>query len=147
MDKPRFIQLLWKTLQKLGFQNPPEYYWKKEDTYHKQYCTVYVHIPDEDFNPNWRLDEVIEQGFEFNDTVERAAMTALTELCEKHKGQVGSTSARFYPIKNQDGIWRRRIKALKNKSRVEHDLLVAATSDYMTAMYNLHQSCLKEYYN
>src|SRR5687767_10137970 len=90
----------------------------------------------------------MEQGFEFKDTIERAAMTALTELCEKHKVEIGSSSARFYPIKHQDdGIWRRRIKALKNSSRVEHDVLVATASDYMTAMYNLHQSCIREYYN
>lgn len=90
----------------------------------------------------------MEQGFEFNDTIERVAMTVLTELCEKHTVEIGSSSARFYPIKHQDdGIWRRRIKALKNSSRVEHDVLVAAASDYMMAMYNLHQSCIREYYN
>src|SRR5688572_6796380 len=148
LDKSGFVQLLWKTLQELGFHSPLEYYWRKEDTGHKQYCTVYVHIPDDDTRSNWRLEEVMESGFEFNDSIERAAMTALTELCENHKVEIGSSSARFYPIKHQDdGEWKRRIKALKNTSRVEHDVLVAAASDYMTAMYNLHQACIREYYN
>ena len=87
------MQLLWKMLQELGFHNPPKYYWRKEDTSHKQCCTVYVHILDEDTDPNWCLDEVMESGFEFNDTIERVAMTALTNLCEKHKVEIGSSSA------------------------------------------------------
>lgn len=35
LDKLGFTQLLWKTLQELRFHNPPEYYWRKEDTCHK----------------------------------------------------------------------------------------------------------------
>jgi hypothetical protein len=67
-------------------------------------------------------------------------LAALTELCEKNKIEIGTSPARYFPIRNQkDGTWKRRIKALKNKSRVERDVIAAASTDYMTHMHNLYQ--------
>jgi hypothetical protein len=75
-----------------------------------------VHIPESEAHPEWSLEETREQGFEFADTVEKAALTALTELCGRNKIEIGTSPARYFPIKNQrDGTWKCRLKALKNK--------------------------------
>lgn len=73
-------------------------------------------------------------------------MTALTDLCENNKAEMGDTSARYFPFMNQnDGVCNRRMKALNNKSRVQHDLLVASSSNYMNSIFKLHQTCHNEY--
>lgn len=105
-----------------------------------------MHTLDVESHPDWHLEEVWETCFEFADTIEKATMTALTDLCEKNKLEIGSSPAKYYPVKNQDdGTWKRRIKALKNSSRVEHNVVAAVSADYMTSMYNLHQACQYEY--
>jgi hypothetical protein len=81
--KPGFTKLLWQILQDKGFHDPPIYFWKKEDTSQKVACTAYVHIPESENHKDWDLEEARVQGFEFTDTIEDAALTALTELCEK----------------------------------------------------------------
>jgi len=74
-------------------------------------------------------------------------LAALTELCEKNKIEIGTSPTRYFPIRNQeDGTWKHRIKALKNKSRMERDVIAAASTDYMTHMYNLYQESQAEYY-
>ena len=109
-------------------------------------CTTYVHITESDEHPSWSLDESWEEGFEFADTIERTALAALTELCKRNKIEIGTSPARYFPIRNQeDGTWKHRVKALKNKSRVESDVIAAASTDYMTHMYNLYRECQAEY--
>lgn len=46
-------------------------------------------------------------------------------------------------MNQNDGVWNRRMKA--SKSRVDHDLLVASSYDYMNSMFHLHQTCQNEY--
>lgn len=107
---------------------------------------MYVHIPESESHPGWNLEEVRVEGFAFEDTLEAVAMTALTKLFEKNKAEMGPISAMYFPFMNQDdGLWKRCVKSVNNKSRVEHDLLVASSSNYMTSMFNLHQSCQREY--
>lgn len=91
-NRQYFPQLLWKILQEKGFENPPSYYCKEENSCIKFSCVMYVHIPESESHPNWKLDEVRVEGSRFDDTLQTTAMTTLTELCEKNKIEMGDTS-------------------------------------------------------
>nr|CAB3503749.1 unnamed protein product [Digitaria exilis] len=145
-NRPGFTRVLWQILQEKGFEEPPLYIWKQFDTLQQVGCTVYVHIPESETHATWKLDETQVEGFEFEDTVQTAALAALTELCQKNKFEIGTSSARFFPLQDpEDGVWKRRVKALKNKSRVENDEVAASSVDYMVSMFSLLQICQKSY--
>ena len=113
-----------------GFTDPPLYFWKVNNSVDKVCCIAYVNIPESDEHPNWRLDKSWEEGFEFADTIETTALAALMELCKRNKIEIGTSPTRYFPIRNQeDGTWKHRVKALKNKSRVESDVIAAASTD------------------
>jgi hypothetical protein len=62
---------------------------------------VKVKIPMCPTHPTWEEWEVKAQGLNLDDTVQKAALEALTTFCEKHADLVASTVAKVIPLPKQ----------------------------------------------
>jgi hypothetical protein len=62
---------------------------------------VKVKIPVCPIRPTWEEWEVKAQGLNLADTVQKAALAALTTFCEKHVDLVASTAAKVIPLPKQ----------------------------------------------
>jgi hypothetical protein len=62
---------------------------------------VKVKIPVCSTHPTWEEWEVKTQGLNLADTVQKAALEALTTFCEKHTDLVASTVAKVIPLPKQ----------------------------------------------
>jgi hypothetical protein len=62
---------------------------------------VKVKIPVCPIHPTWEEWEVKAQGLNLADTVQKAALEALTTFCEKHADLVDSTAAKVIPLRKQ----------------------------------------------
>jgi hypothetical protein len=62
---------------------------------------VKVKIPVCPTHPTWEEWEVKAQGLNLADTVQKAALEALTTFCEKHADLVASTTAKVIPLPKQ----------------------------------------------
>jgi hypothetical protein len=69
---------------------------------------VKVKIPVCPTHPTWEEWEVKAQGLNLADTVQKAALEALTTFCEKHADLVAITAAKVIPLPKQHS--RHRIK-------------------------------------
>jgi hypothetical protein len=57
-------------------------------------------------HPSWEEWEVKAQGLNLADTVQKAALEALTTFCGKHADLVASTTAKVIPLPEQHfGHW------------------------------------------
>jgi len=77
-------------------------------------------------------------------------VTFIQQLCIKvyqNRNLDVRSSQWYFPVRNQqDGTWKRRMKALKNKLRVESDVIAVASTNSMTHVYNFYRECQAEYY-
>jgi hypothetical protein len=99
IEEGGFPALLWDTLKNLGYTAYPEYS-KREIMTTSQlfHCEVKVKIPLCPTNPAWEEWECKAQGLNLANTVQKAALEALTTFCGKHPGVVASTAARVIPL-------------------------------------------------
>jgi hypothetical protein len=61
-------------------------------------CEVQVKIPACPTNPAWEEWECKAQGLNLDDTVQKAALEALTTFCGKHPDVVANTAANVIPV-------------------------------------------------
>jgi hypothetical protein len=90
-----FPALLWDTLKDFGYTAYPEYAARElMNTSQLLRWEVKVKIPVCSTEPTWEEWEVKAQGLNLADTVQKAALEALTTSCEKHADLAASTAAR-----------------------------------------------------
>ena len=77
-----FPQLLWETLQRLGYTEAPMYYGREyvEDGVPK--CEIHVRIPKHTSCPAFQTRYHTAYGKELQDTCQKAARQALTKYCQ-----------------------------------------------------------------
>jgi hypothetical protein len=81
-----FPALLWDTLKDFGYTAYPEYSARELMTTGQLLCwEVKVKIPVCPPHPTWEEWEVKAQGLNLADTVQKAALEALTTFCEKKR--------------------------------------------------------------
>jgi hypothetical protein len=94
-----FPALLWDTLKDFGYTTYPEYSTREVMTTGQLLrCEVKVKIPVCLTNLAWEGWECKAQGRNLPDTVQKAALEALTTFCGKHPDVVSSTVAKVIPI-------------------------------------------------
>jgi hypothetical protein len=90
-----FPALLWDTLKDFGYTAYPEYSAREiMTTGQLLHCEVKVKISMCLTNPNWDEWECKAQGLNLTDTVQKAALEALTTFCGKHPDEVAGSAAK-----------------------------------------------------
>jgi hypothetical protein len=80
-----FPALLWDTLKDIGYATYPEYSAREfMSTGQLLRWEVKVKIPTCPAHPTWEKWEAKAQGLNLADTVQKAALEALTTFCEEH---------------------------------------------------------------
>jgi hypothetical protein len=91
--------LLWDTLKDFGYTAYAEYSTREVMTTGQLlHCELKVKIPMCPTNPAWKEWECKAQGRNMADTVQTAALRALTAFCGKHPDQVADSAARVIPV-------------------------------------------------
>jgi hypothetical protein len=94
-----FLALLWNTLKDFGYTAYPEYSTREVITTSQLlHCEVKMKISMCPTNPAWEEWESKAQGWNLADTVQKAALEALTTFCGKHLDEVAGTAARVIPV-------------------------------------------------
>jgi hypothetical protein len=108
LEEGGFPALLWDTLKDFGYTAYPGYSARELMTTGQLLrCEVKVKIPVCPTHPTWEEWEVKAQGLNLEDTVQKAALEALTTFCEKHADFVASTATKVIPLPKKhsgDGI-------------------------------------------
>jgi hypothetical protein len=99
LEEGGFHALLWDTLRDFGYTAYPEYLTREVMTRGQLLrCEVKVKIPVCPTNPAWEEWESKAQGLNLADTVQKAALEALTTFCGKHPDVVAGTAAKVIPL-------------------------------------------------
>jgi hypothetical protein len=102
LEEGGFLALLWDTLKDLGYTAYLEYSAHKLMTSSQLlHWEVKVKIPVCPTHPTWEEWEVKAQGLNLADTVQKAALGALTTFCEKHADLVAITTAKVIALPKQ----------------------------------------------
>jgi hypothetical protein len=94
-----FPALLWNTLKDFGYTTYPEYSTREVMTIGQLlHCEVKVKILVCPTNPAWEEWECRAQGRNSTDTVQQAALEALTTFCGKHPDEIAGSAAKVIPV-------------------------------------------------
>jgi hypothetical protein len=94
-----FPALLWDTLKDFRYTAYPEYSTREVmTTVQLLHCEVKVKISVCSTNPAWEEWECKAQGRNLADTVQKAALEALTTSCGKHPDEIASSATTVIPI-------------------------------------------------
>jgi hypothetical protein len=99
LEEGGFPALLWDTLKDFGYTAYPEYLTREVMTPGQLLrCEVKVKILVCLTNPVWEEWECKAQGRNLADTVQKAALEALTTFCGKHPDVVADTATKVIPV-------------------------------------------------
>jgi hypothetical protein len=99
LEEGGFPALLWDTLRDFGYTVCPEYSTREAMTTGQLLrCEVKVKIYMCSTYPAWEEWECKAQGRNLADTMQKAALEALTTFCGKHPNEVADTTARVIPV-------------------------------------------------
>jgi hypothetical protein len=106
---------------------------------------VKVKIPVCLTHPTWEEWEVKAQGLNLADTMQKAALEALTTFCEKHANLVASTAARVIPLPKQHsrhGIEREAFLTAQGNPPYSPELVTSVR--FSKAMFDTYQLMVGE---
>jgi hypothetical protein len=99
LEEGGFPTLLWDTLKNFGYTAYPEYLAREVMTMGQLLCCeVKVKIPVCPTNLAWKAWESKAQGLNLADTMQKAALEALTTFCGKNPDSVAGTAAKVIPL-------------------------------------------------
>jgi hypothetical protein len=99
LEEGGFPALLWHTLKDFGYTAYPEYSTHEVMTTGQLLrCEVKVKISMCANNPAWEEWECKAQGRNLADTVQKAALEALTTFYEKYPDEVPGSAAKVIPV-------------------------------------------------
>jgi hypothetical protein len=99
LEKGGFPTLLWDTLKDFGYTTYPEYSTREIMTTGQLVrCEVKVKISMCPTKSAWEEWECRAQGRNLTDTVQKAALEALTTFCGKHLAKVAGSAAKVIPV-------------------------------------------------
>jgi hypothetical protein len=103
-------------------------------------CKVHVYISDHPTDPTMAAWFTTARGDDLNDTLERAAYQALTELCERHLPVLGDTAIALLPVRNEGNtVWSERMTAISDPEFPTHHAGWALTARYAQHVSSLLQ--------
>jgi hypothetical protein len=99
LEEGGFPALLWDTLKGFGYTTYPEYSTREVMTTGQLLrCEVKVKISECPTNPAWEEWECKAKGRNLSDTVQKAALEALTTFCGKHPAEIANSAAKVIPV-------------------------------------------------
>jgi hypothetical protein len=99
LEEGGFPALLWDTQKDFGYTTYLEYSTREVMTTGQLLrCEVKVKISMCPTNPAWEEWECRAQGRNLSDTVQRAALEALTTFCGKHPDEIANSAAKVIPV-------------------------------------------------
>src|SRR5438128_9327662 len=123
----------------LGYPQCPEYIVKVVTENKEQVYQVFIYLTP---HPD-RVHMFQEMNPTLREAYEAVALTALTELCERHAADLDVAPVSYLPIHHQaDGPWRVRHQCMLENSdfgRSVTEAQLATTADYALNLFNLQQ--------
>jgi hypothetical protein len=99
LEEGVFPALLWDTLKDFGYNTYPEYSTREVMTTGQLlHCEVKVKISVCPTSPAWEERECKAQGRNLSDTVQKAALEALTIFHGKHPVEISGSAAKVIPV-------------------------------------------------
>jgi hypothetical protein len=146
IEEGGFPALLWDTLKDFGYTAYPEYSTREIlTTGHLLRCEVKVKIPVCLTNPVWEEWECKAQGLNLADTMQKAALEALTTFCGKHPDVVADTAAKVIPIPVRHAgsrVEREAFLSALDHSHYSPELVTSVC--FSEAMYDTYQRMVGE---
>jgi hypothetical protein len=105
---------------------------------------VRVKIPVCPTHPTWEEWEVKAQGLSLADTVQKAALEALTTFCEKHVDLVASTIAKVIPLPKQHSGHGIEREAFLSAQDNHHSPELVTSVRFSKAMFDTYQVMVGE---
>jgi hypothetical protein len=146
LEEGGFPALLWDTLKDFGCTTYPEYLTREVMTTGQLLrCEVKVKISVCPTNPAWDEGECTAHGRNLSDTVQKAALEALTTFCGKHPAEIANSAAKVIPIPERhvtSGGERETILPAQNNSQYSPDLVTSVR--FSEVMYDTYQRMVGE---
>ena len=106
-----FPRLLWESLQLFCYTETPQYNCFTYTVLGVTRCTMKMIIPQHPFQARWQPIEIETFGYHLADTVEAAALEAITAFCEQHPNEVAEYPIGLFPTANyHDPEWSFRVE-------------------------------------
>jgi hypothetical protein len=135
-----FPALLWDTLKEFGYTAYPEYSTREVMTTDQLLrCEVKVKISVCSTNPAWEEWECKAQGWNLADTMQKAALEALTTFCEKHPDEITGSTAKVIHVPERHTVPCVECEALlptQGNSHCSPDLVTSVR--FSEAMYDTY---------
>jgi hypothetical protein len=146
LEEGGFPALLWDTLRDFGYTTYPEYSTRELMTTGQLLRSeVKVKISVCPTNPAWEEWECKAQGRNLSDTVQKAALEALTTFCGKHSDEIANFAAKVIPVPEQHtvpGGKREAILPVQSNSHYSPDLVTSVR--FLEAMYDTYRRMVGE---
>jgi hypothetical protein len=140
IEEGGFPALLWDTLRSFGYTTYPEYLTREIMTTGQLLrCEVKVKISTCPTNPAWDEWECMAHGRNWSDTVQKAALEALTTFCGKHPTEIANSTAKVIPVPERHialGGERETILPVQSNSHYSPDLVTSVR--FSEAMYDTY---------
>jgi hypothetical protein len=99
LEEGGFPALFWYTLKDFGYTTYPEYSTREVMTTGQLLrCGVKVKISVCPTHRAWDEWECTAHGRNLSDTVQKAALEALTTFCGKHPAEIANSAAKVIPV-------------------------------------------------
>jgi hypothetical protein len=146
LEEGGFPALLWDTLKDFGYTDYPEYSTPEVMTTGQLIrCEVKVKISMCPTNPAWNEWECKAQGLNLTDTVQKAALEALTTFCGKHPDEIAGSAVKVIPVPEQHTVPCVECEAFllaQGRSHYSSDLVTSIR--FSEAMYDTYRRMVGE---
>jgi hypothetical protein len=146
LEEGGFPALLWDTLNDFGYTTYPEYSTREVMTTGQLlHCEVKVKISVCPTNPAWEEWECKAQGRNLSDTVQKAALEALTTFCGKHPAEIAGSAAKVIHVPERHtvpGVEREVVFPAQSNSHYSPDLVTSVR--FSEAMYDTYRRMVGE---
>jgi hypothetical protein len=146
LEEGGFPALLWDTLKDFGYTTYPEYSTREVMTTGQLLrCEVKVKISVCPTNPAWEEWECKAQGRNLSDTVQKAALEALTTFCRKHPAEIAGSAAKVISVPERHagpGGEREAILPAQSNSHYSPDLVTPVR--FLEDMYDTYRRMVGE---
>jgi hypothetical protein len=146
LEEGGFPALLWDTLGNFGYATYPEYSTREVMTTGQLHrCEVKVKISTCPTKPAWDEWECTTHRRNLSDTVQKAALEALTTFCGKHPAEIANSAAKVIPVPERHiapGGERETILPVQSNSHYSPDLVTSVR--FSEAMYDTYQRVVGE---
>jgi hypothetical protein len=146
LEEGGFPALLWDTLKDFGYTTYPEYSTREIMTTGQLLrCEVKVKTSVCPTNPAWEEWECRAQGRNLTDTVQQAALEALTTFCGKHPDEIAGSAAKVILVPERHTVpcvEREAFFSALGSSHYSPDLVTSV--HFSEAMYDTYQRMVRE---